>query len=185
MPIKCAFLIDSDELKKPSYKELDDYLGKGSKVLYGGGKRKNKNLPHLDKLHLIAHAYDTFQQLLFKNNNNRYSFPELYIFENDANATALLLKYPHNVIANFIVDASLIDELHHLSWSHYHLTSYTKTLKSNISSLTFFEEKEIGDNKLYKKFPTFIKNTEAFIIDIDANTDRIVDMAGLILKSGW
>jgi hypothetical protein len=185
MPIKCAIFIDSDEQDKPSYKELDAYLGKGSKVLYGGGKRKNKDLPHLEDLHLITHAYSTFEKLLFSNNNNRYSFPELYIFESNANATALLLKYPNNVIANFIVDATLIDELHHLSWSHYHLTSYANTLKSNISSLSFFEEKEIGDNKLYKKFPAYIKNTETFIKDIDANAGRIVDMAGLILKSGW
>ncbi|QWD16803.1 hypothetical protein G6700_03330 [Polynucleobacter paneuropaeus] len=185
MLIKCAIFQDADEQDKPSYKELDAYLGKGSKVLYGGGKRNNKKIPHFDELHLITNAFSTFEKILFTNNNKKMSFTELFVFENDANATALILKYPNNVVTHFIVDAMLINELHHLSWSHYHLTSYTNTLKSNINSLSFFEKNEIGDNKLYKKFPAYNKSINAFIKDVDANADRVADMAGLILKSGW
>ena len=101
MSVKCAIFENTSNKDKPTYKELDEYLGKGSKVIYGGGKRKSKNVPYADKVYLIENSFNNFEKALF--NNHSYT-RELYFFESEANATALTLKFVDNLTTHFVVD---------------------------------------------------------------------------------
>lgn len=184
MSVKCAILKNTRERSKPDYKELDAAMGKGAKVIYGGGKRKSKTVPYLDKLHLVDSAFSSFDSDLFSG-ENYWSYPELYLFEESANETFLLLKFGDFVVTHFRLDEMLLNEVYHLSWSKYHLKSYADTLNGTISSLDFFKQKNVGDEKLYKKNPAFIKSTEVMIDAVNQNTQRLIDRASLILKAGW
>jgi hypothetical protein len=182
MSVKCAIFENTSNKDKPTYKEIDEYLGKGSKVIYGGGKRKNKNIPYADKLYLIENAFSNFEKVLV--NNHSYT-RELYLFESEANATALTLKFADNLTTHFVVDDILIDELSHLTWTHGHLVRFKREIESTIKSLDFFVEKDIGDAKFYKSFPAYTKANDKLVIEITNAIKRIEDNATLILKSGW
>jgi len=185
MSVKCAILEYDYENPAPSYKALDVNLGKTGKVLYGGGKRKSKTTPYLDKLHTVSYAFDHFSKLLFPKLNDSYHFFELYLFDKDANETILYLKYPNQILTHFVIDDSLIDVLHHLDWSYGHLERYNRELDSITNSLNFFSEKEISDSKLEKSFPQFNKATEKLKDEVIKASQRISENAELIFKSGW
>lgn len=184
MSVKCAILKNTRDKNKPDYKELDTAMGKGAKVIYGGGKRKSKTVPYLEKIHLLDSAISSFKEELFSK-DDFWNYPEVYFFEEGADDVFLTLKYGEFVVSLFRVDDSLIDEIYHLSWSKYHLKSYADTLAGTISSLDFFQNKNVGDDKLYKKNPAFIKSTRVMIDAVNQNTQRLIDRASLILKAGW
>jgi hypothetical protein len=185
MSVKCAFLKYNWGTPAPEYKDIDFNFGKNGKVLYGGGKRKSKSTPYLDKLHTINYGFQHFVEILFPNTKNDfYDNFELYLFDKDAHETMLYLKYPQTV-THFIVDENLIDDIHHLYWSYDQLSRYVKTLSSTTSSLKFFSEKDIGDTKFQKSFPAFLKASSKLENEVILASQRITDMAGLIFKSGW
>jgi hypothetical protein len=184
MSVKCAILEYDYQNPAPSYKDIDINCDKDGKVLYGGGKRKSKTTPYIDKLSTVTYAFDCFSELLFPNLKTHQHHYELYLFGKSADATMLYLKYPQT-ITHFIIDDDLINSLHHLDWSYDHLSRYIKTLSSTTNSLNFFSEKEIGDTKFQKSFPAFLKASSKLEDEIISASQRITDMAGLILKSGW
>ena len=130
--------------------------------------------------HIVVFVYFVCMKLLFLILHHY----ELYLFGKSADATMLYLKYPQT-ITHFIIDDDLINSLHHLDWSYDHLSRYIKTLSSTTNSLNFFSEKEIGDTKFQKSFPAFLKASSKLEDEIISASQRITDMAGLILKSGW
>jgi len=185
MSVKCAILKYDYENPAPSYKDLDINLSKSGKVLYGGGKRKSKSIPYLDKLYTIEKAFNSFSELLFPVSKDSYiNYFELYLFDKDAHETMLYLKYPQT-ITHFIIDDGLIEVLHQLEWSYQHLFRYMSDLEGAANSLNFFLEKDIGDKKLYSSFPAYIKANDKLQEAVVNASQRIVDNAGLILKSGW
>jgi len=185
MAVKCAFLKTNFENPAPNYSDIDYNFGKGGKVLYGGGKRKSKNTPYLDNLHTVSYAFQHFAELLFPNiKNDIYNNFELYLFDKEANETMLYLKYPQTV-THFVIDDSLIDDIHHLDWSYQHLFRYMRDLEGTVNSLKFFNEKDIGDAKFHKSFPTYIKANEKLQDAVVSASQRIVSNAELIFKSGW
>jgi len=185
MSVKCAILEYDYENPAPSYKDLDVNLSKTGKVLYGGGKRKSKSTPYLDKLSTIEYAFNCFSELLFPLSKDNYThYFELYLFDRDAHETMLYLKYPQT-ITHFVIDDGLIDALHHLEWSYQHLVRYMRDLEGTANSLNFYIEKDIGDKRLHNAFPSYIKANDKLQEAIVNASQRIVDNAGLILKSGW
>ncbi|MDH6301188.1 hypothetical protein M2128_000090 [Polynucleobacter sphagniphilus] len=185
MSIKCAILEYDWENPAPTYTNIDVNFGKNGKVLYGGGKRKSKTTPYLDKADSLLSSFVCFSKLLFPQLGNSHNYFELYFFGNHAHETMLYLKYPKQVVTHFIIDEDLIDNLHHLKWSFEHLERFVRELESTGKSLNFYIEKEIGDAKLYKSFPAYKKANDKLINDAISASRRMTDMAGLILKSGW
>jgi len=187
MSVKCAIFKYDHDNPIPNYKDLDVNLGKTGKVLYGGEKRKSKTTPYIDRLHLVDSAFSEFNKILFPRiaEARTFVYCELYLFDKDANETMLYLKYPSQIITHFVIDDSLIDNLHHLSWSHGHLQRYLQSLKGNKDSLNFFIEKEISDKKFEKSFPQFIKSTDKLMTEVINASKRLSDNAELIFKSGW
>ena len=61
----------------------------------------------------------------------------------------------------------------------------TASLKTLNESFNFYQEKEIGDAKLYKAFPAYSKANAKLVEEVISTSQRLTDMAGLILKSGW
>jgi hypothetical protein len=185
MAVKCAIIKYDWNNPAPSYKDIDFNFGKNGKVLYGGGKRKSKNTPYLDKLHTVHYAFQHFVEILFPDikNDFRNSF-ELYLFDKDAHETMLYLKYPQTV-THFVIDDSLIDDLHHLDWSYEHLFRYMQNLEETVNLLKFFNEKDIGDAKFHKSFPAYIKANDKLQDAVVSASQRISDNASLIFKSGW
>ena len=185
MSVKCAFLKYDWDTPAPEYKDIDFNFGKSGKVLYGGGKRKSKNTPYVDKLQTISYGFQHFVEILFPNTKNDiYDNFELYLFDKDAHETMLYLKYPQT-ITHFVIDDDLIDAIHHLDWSYQHLVRYLRDLEGTTNSLNFFVEKDISDNKFQKSFPAYIKANEKLKDAVVSASQRIADNAGLIFKSGW
>jgi hypothetical protein len=185
MSVKCAILEYDYQNPAPSYKDIDINFGKGGRVLLGGGKRKSKNVPYLDKVDSLLSSFECFSKLLFPQLGEGYNYFELYFFGNDAHETMLYLKYPKQVITHFIIDEDLIDNLQHYKWSFQHLERFVRELESTEKSFNFYQEKEIGDAKLYKAFPAYSKAKAKLVEEVISTSQRLTDMAGLILKSGW
>ena len=185
MTVKCAIFGFDYQKAAPSYKDLDVNLGKTGKVLFGGGKRKSKKVPHFDKLHTVSYAFDKFSQFLFPRLKDGHQYFELYLFDKDANETILYLKYPNQIITHFVIDDALIDTMHHLGWSFDHLGRYVRQLESNVDTLNFYIKNKIGDSKYQNSFPKFIKATDKLIDETIKASQRITNDAELIFKSGW
>ena len=185
MSVKCAIIKYDYNNPAPTYKEIDINLDKGGKVLFGGGKRKSKTTPYLDKVESLSRSFKTFSYLLFPHLEKHHHYFEFYFFDTEAHETMLYLKYPNQVITHFIIDGDLIDNLQHLSWSYNHLDRYTQQLASVAGSLSFFKDKEIGDAKFQKAFSPYLKASNKLEDEIISASQRISDMAGLIFKSGW
>jgi hypothetical protein len=66
MSVKCAILEYDYQNPAPSYKDIDINCDKDGKVLYGGGKRKSKTTPYIDKLSTVTYAFECFSKLLFQ-----------------------------------------------------------------------------------------------------------------------
>lgn len=185
MSVKCAIIEYDYNNPAPTYKDIDVNFGKGGKVLYGGGKRKGKNTPYLDKVDSLSRSFKTFSYLLFPQLERHHHYFELYFFDKDAHETILYLKYPNKIVTHFIIDEDLIDSLQHLSWSYDHLDRFTNQLANVAGSLSFFKEKEIGDAKFEKAFLPYLKASNKLEDDVISASQRITDMARLIFKSGW
>lgn len=185
MSVKCAVLRCNWDNPAPDYKDIDFNFGKSGKVLYGGGKRKSKNTPYLDKLHTIHYAFNSFVKILFPDiTDDFYDNFELYLFDRDANETMLYLKYPQT-LTHFVVDDSLIDDIHHLEWSYQHLYRFIRDLEGTKKSLNFFVGNEIGDSKLHKSFPNYLAANDKLQDAVVTASQRIADNISLIFKSGW
>ena len=185
MSVKCAILEYDYKNPAPSYSDIDINFGKDGRVLYGGGKRKSKTVPYLDKTDSLLSSFTCFSKLLFPQLSDGHNYFELYFFGNDAHETMLYLKYPKQVITHFIIDEDLIDNLHHFKLSFQHLERFARELERTEKSFNFYQEKEIGDEKLYKAFPAYSKANAKLIDEVISSSKRLSDMAGLILKSGW
>ena len=185
MSVKCAILEYDYKNPAPSYSDIDINFGKDGRVLYGGGKRKSKTVPYLDKTDSLLSSFTCFSKLLFPQLSDGHNYFELYFFGNDAHETMLYLKYPKQVITHFIIDEDLIDNLHHFKLSFQHLERFARELERTEKSFNFYQEKEIGDEKLYKAFPAYSKANSKLIDEVISSSKRLTDMAGLILKSGW
>ena len=185
MSVKCAIIEYDYNNPAPTYKEIDINFGKGGKVLYGRGRRKGKNTPYLDKVDSLSRSFKCFSYLLFPQLEKHHHYFEIYFFDKDARETMLYLKYPNQVVTHFIIDADLIDNLQHLSWSFDHLDRYAKQLANVAGSLSFFKDKEIGDTKFEKSFLPYLKASNKLENEVISASQRISDMAGLIFKSGW
>ena len=181
---KAAFLTYNMMQDAPSAKEIKTYLGKSAKLLYGNDQRKSKNTPYPDKLHTIEHAFSHFESI-FTDQKKPYVPTELYIFDEKINSTYFFLKYASQVIVHFKFDEKTIDEMHTLSWNHMHLVSYFNSIDQNIGSLKFFTDKNIGDPKFHKAFPSFAKKFDIIKLRTAKEIDKLEKKADLLFRSGW
>lgn len=186
MKYKCAYYEDTEGKSFPTHGELSSYLGKGGKVLAGGKKSITKNTPFADKLHHIRVAYDTFGPIL--NPILRVSEwyeKELYIFEYGADINLIKTEFPTQFRSFFEIDEELVDSLEKYNYKYTWLKKYATLIERDIELIDFIEEHDIGDDGLYNSFPDFIKNTEAFLQQINDSASVIAEKACDIFKSGW
>ena len=169
----------------PTAKEIQAYLRKTSKLLYGNDKRKSINTPYPDIIHLVMYSFSTFQEAITKNERDYQDRKELYIFDDKVNVMQFFLKYGGSIDCHFSLDDAIIHSMNHCSWSFGHLERYKKSVVQNAESSQFFIDKQIGNAKLHKSFPKFIKATDDYIKKIDAAMKEIEDEAVLLFKSGW
>ncbi len=180
---KAAFLTYDFVQGPPTAKEIKTYLGKSAKLLYGNDQRKSKNTPYPDKLHTIEHAFSHFKSIF--TDKKPYVPTELYIFDEKINSTYFFLKYASQLIVHFKFDEKTIDEMHTLSWNHTHLVSYFKSIDKNIGSLKFFTDKNIGDPKFHKAFPSFAEKFDIIKSHTQKEIDKLEKKANLLFCSGW
>jgi len=177
--LRCDFI----EHSAPTAKEIQDYFKKSTRLLYGNDKRKSKSTPIPDKIHLVAPAFDTFKVAL---TGEDYLSTMLYVFDDQANSTMLLLKYSNQVVCHFKLDAQIADEMSSLNWSYGHLQRFKRGLQNDIGSIDFLAQKNIGTKVFHtKSVPPFVKATKAFIADVDKEMAALESSAKRLFKSGW
>ena len=186
MKYKCAYYEDTEGKSFPTHGELSSYLGKGGKVLAGGKKSITKNTPFAEKLHHIRVAYDTFGVILHPLlRASEWYEKELYIFEYGADINLIKKEFPTQFRSFFEIDEELIDDLEKYNYKYTWLKKYATLIERDIELIDFIEEHDIGDENLNKSFPLFIKNTEAFLQQINDSASVIAEKACDIFKSGW
>jgi hypothetical protein len=159
MKIKCA-MFRASYSEMPKYNDIDKVQTKGSRVVFGGGKRRSKTIPHIDKIHLVESSFSKFAPYIFTVSSKFQQSTELFLFEDEANELFLRLRYPNEIIATFEIDEAIIKEMHHYSWSYGWLEGQIHSLNRDMETYEFLEEKNIGDSKFHKKFPSHKKNIE-------------------------
>ena len=169
----------------PTAKEIKTYLRNTSKLLYGNDKRKSINTPYPDIIHLVMNSFPKFEEAITRNKRDYTNTQELYVFDDKVNVTHFFLKYGGTIDCHFSLDDTIIHAMHHCNWSFGHLERHKKSVVQNAESSQFFIDKEIGNAKLHKSFPKFIKATDDYIKKIDAAMKEIEDEAVLLFKSGW
>lgn len=184
MKVKCA-IFRANYGEMPKYSDIDKVQTKGAKVVFGGGKRKTKNTPYIEKIHLVEHSFNKFMSYIFLESSEWRQSTELFLFEDEANELFLRLRYSKEIISTFEIDEALIEEMHHYSWSYSWIEGQLQSLNRDIETYKFFEEKNIGDDKLHKKIPAHIKNIEKMILDFEGAGERIIKKAKILFTSGW
>ena len=185
MKVKCAIFKDNNDLI-PTYSEIDEAQPKGAKVIYGGGKRKTKNIPYIDKLHLIEHSFSNFYKFIVPNGEDSiYQSRELFLFQDKAKELLLKLRYANEMIAVFEIDEKIIEEIYHYSWAFDWIERQAKSFEGDIGNFDFFIEKNIGDKELHKSFPSHVKSTNKMIEKFDKAKQKIIKQAKARFTSGW
>ena len=167
----------------PTANELKTYLGRSAKLLHGNDQRNSKNTPYTDKLHLINHSFSTFSHLFSP--NDRFQQVMLYIFDDRINSTHFFLKYAPQALCHFDLDEQIIDDMNKASWDYGHLTRYLQSIQNDLGSLDFFIQKNIGDNKFHKSFPSHINSSQKFIVKIENEIKKLETKATQLFNSGW
>jgi len=185
MKVKCA-IFKANNHSIPTYSEIDEAQPKGAKVIYGGGKRKTKNIPYIDKLHLIESSFRNFIEHIVPNSKDSiYERRELFLFQDKANELMLKLRYANEIVAVFEIDEKIIEDIYHYSWAFDWIERQIKSMESDVGTFDFFIEKNVGDKELYKSFPTHIKSTKKMIANFEKSKQKIIKKAKARFTSGW
>ncbi len=182
---KAAILKSDFKNPAPTAKEIQDYLKKAGKLVYGNDKRKSKNTPFTDSIHSVMYAFDAFHNLITGEERQYHSSYTLYVFDANVNEMYFFLKYAERVVTHFLLTDAIIDDMHHCNWSYGHLTRYKNDLKNNAGFSNFMIEKGIGNANLYKAASKFSAATNAYITKIDDAIRDLEESAIALFKSGW
>lgn len=182
---KAVIMRSSYENPAPTSKEIQDYFNKSGKLLYGNDKRKSKNTPFEGSIHLVMHAFNEFEEVITGKKKGFGETHTLYIFDDQINQLHFHLIYAQHAQNYFVLDDSIITEMYKLSWNVGHLKRYKKDLQNSENFNQFMIEKDIGNAKLYKSFPKFLKATDTYIIQIDITIKDYESRAIELFKSGW
>ena len=181
-----AVIINSDyQNHAPTAKEMQAYLNKTGKLLYGNDKRKSANTPYQQTIHLVTSAFGSFEEVITGAKRDYQTVRNLYVLDDKVNEMHFFLKYAGNVQCHFKLNDQIIDEMHHCSWSLGHLKRHKQSVENDASSRHFFIEKNIGNKKLHNAFPAFVKATESYVLKIDNAIQEIEDKATALFTSGW
>ena len=181
-----AVIINSDfENKAPSAKEIQTYLNKTGKLLYGNDKRKSANTPYTDTIHLVMSSFSEFEEALTGKVKGYGTTQTLYVFDDKVNETHFFLKYVEQIQCHFKLDASIIDSMWKAKWNSGHLKNLKKSLEKNADFGDFMIKKNIGSAKLHKSLPKFAKATNDYIAKIDSEITAIEENAVSLFTSGW
>jgi hypothetical protein len=185
MKVKCS-IFQASNFTIPTFTDIDAAQPKGAKVIYGGGKRKTKTIPYIDKLHLVERSFYTFAKNIVPNNPSiGNTQTELFLFQDKANELMLKLRYANEIIAVFEIDEKIIEEIYHYSWAFEWIERQIKSMESDVGTFDFFIEKNVGDKELYKSFPSHVKSTEKMIKKFDKSKQKIIKQAKARFTSGW
>jgi hypothetical protein len=181
-----AVIINSDyQNPAPTAKEIQAYLHKSSKLLYGNDKRKSINTPYKENIHLVMHSFYQFEEALTGRTRDFGTTRTLYIFDDKVNETHFFLKYVGQIQTHFKLNDPIITEMNKCSWDYGHLYRYKQSLEHDFRFIDFLKEKNIGNAKLHKAFPKFTTATNEYINKIDIAMKEIEDKAVALFKSGW
>jgi len=184
MVVKCMIFKNDHLNDLPTYQELNMLCPKGGKVIYGGGKRKSQSVPYLKKLHSLENSCSSLEKFINKN-DSFLSSCEVYLFEDKAALSFILMKYTRGFIGSFMLDDLVIDKLHHINWSLGHLTRDILAYQSELSHLDFYKEKNISDKQLERCFPAYINSVTKFSNKLEIRKKALIDEAVVIFNSGW
>jgi hypothetical protein len=184
MALNCLVLGIETMATTPTYKELEVLSGKYGKVLYGGGKRKNKSVPYFDKL-------DSLHGLLSKyinsdgRNGGIFKYIEIYLFNEKSLLPLILLKYQNEYITSFVVDDLIIDKLTQLHMSRYQIKRDIDMLESIEISFGLYKKNNISDELLENNIQDLIKSIDVLSQKLDLTSKSLIDETEKIIKSGW
>lgn len=184
MKVKCA-IFRAECNSMPTYADIDKAQPKGAKVIYGGGKRKTKSIPYIEKHHTIVHAFRKFETHISTKDEDVFYARELFLFQSGANEMLLRLRYTNEMIAVFEIDEKIIDEIHCAQWACEWIERKIKSLNNDIGDCKFFVEKKIGDSDLHKKFPAHVKSIKKMIADYEKAEKQIIKNGKDLFTSGW
>ena len=186
MKYKCAYFEDTEGDAFPSHSHLSGLMEKGGKVLVGGRKSITKTTPFPTKLFTITEAYETFSPFLNPNmRTSKWYEKELYIFEYGADFKVLQNEYPTQFRTCFEIDEELVDKLGSYVYKFNWLNKFATLIDRDIEMLEFIKDKQIGDENLFEKIPSYMMNTEDFLNQVNITAMAQAEKACEIFKSGW
>lgn len=183
MAVKCLLLKGEFGNPLPTYQELDVLSSKGGKVIYGGGKRKSQSVPFLDQLTSFGYSCDSLMRRL--NEDKSIHSCEVYILQDKAALSFIVLKFQQNYVGSFMLDESMIKKMHHLDWSIGHIDREIKSLENTKLTFAFYKEKNISDKILERHFPSYLNSTSKLIDQLQVRKSKLIEEARVIFNSGW
>ena len=181
-----ALIINSDfENPAPTAKEMQLFLNKSGKLIYSEDKRRSKNTPYQKTIDLVLYAFRDFEETITGNERAYCLHRNLYIFDGDVNEMLFYLKFSGMVQCHFVLNDSIIEDMHKASWDYGHLNRFKESLEGDVHFNQFMIEKNIGDNSLYEAFYKFSKATDEYILEVNNSIKKVEEKAIALFKSGW
>lgn len=183
MAVKCLLLKGDYRNPLPTYQELDALSSKSGKVIYGGGKRKSQSVPFLNELTSFGYFCSSLMRHL--NEDTSMHSCEVYILQEKAVLSFILLKFQQNYVGSFMLDQLMIEKMHHLDWSIGHIEREIRSLENVKSTFEFYKEKKISDKMLERHFPSYLNSTSKFLDQLQVRKSKLIEEARVIFNSSW
>ncbi len=96
-----------------------------------------------------------------------------------------ILTAAQNIITKFSVDDQIKNAMYDLAWKLNHLSSALGSLNNDIDTLSYYQQKSIGDQQFFSYFPKRQADVQSYIKEVE----RMIDIYGTQLKAlfsnGW
>lgn len=180
--IKCAYIYTADHQPLPTHKELEKQFG--AKVLYGLRKQRKKT-PLVEGMYSVEHSFHSVRDTFAAQKGISPHWAELIAFDDRIDDMWFSLATELKILTKFTTDDQIIEQMHHLNWSIGHLQRQVLSLHNEIGTLTFYQQRNIGDQQFFNCFPRYEAALLAFCGEVQRMLE--IDQAQLkaLFSSGW
>lgn len=181
--LKCAYMYSTQADPLPTRKEAEKKFS--TKVLYGFGKHNKPKTPYAKSMYLVESAFPSVSNMFTASQTISTYAAQLVAFDDSIDEVFFTLTAMQNTITKFSVDDQIINDMYDLSWKLGHLERDLKSLQGDISTLSFYLQKAIGDQQFFDFFPKREADIQSYIKEVERMIDIYRTQLKALFSSGW
>lgn len=179
---KCAYIYPATNQLLPTHKALEKQFG--AKVLYGLRKHR-KITPLVEGMYTVEHAFHSVRKGFVASRTVPAYRTALVCFDESIDSMLFSLTVTQHVLTKFTVDDQIINQMNELNFSIDHLRSHVGSLKNEIGTLQFYQQKGVGDQQFFNCFPRRQDDIEVFSSEVQRMLDVYREKLKALFCNGW